>query len=79
MILEFEPGRRLVNTHHSPLSGQPDLPNSRHTLTWTLDGDDDTTRLTLAHDNNPRPAAALHSHGMWDSLVASVKSIAERR
>lgn len=78
VILEFEPARKLVTTHFSPLSGQADVPENRHTLTWTLDGAGSTTHLTLAQDNNPSPAAALHSQRMWDSLVASVKSIAER-
>ena len=78
VILEVEPGRRLVNTHYSPLSGQADVPENRHTLTWTLDGDGDATQLTLSQDNNSTAAAAAHSKGMWDSLVASVKTIAER-
>jgi uncharacterized protein YndB with AHSA1/START domain len=79
VVLEFEPGRRLVNTHFSPLSGDADVPENHHTLTWTLeDGSDGATVLTLAQDNNPTAAAAEHSKGMWDSLVASVKEIAER-
>jgi len=78
VILELEPGRRLVNTHFSPLSGQADVPENRHTLTWTLDGEGNSTELTLAQDNNPSPDAAAHSQGMWDSLVANVKAISER-
>ncbi|MGO4103058.1 SRPBCC domain-containing protein [Leifsonia sp. YAF41] len=78
VILEVEPGRRLVNTHFSPLSGQEDVPENRHTLTWTLDDEGDTTLLTLSQDNNPSVEAAQHSKGMWDSLVTNVKLIAER-
>ncbi|WP_442544062.1 SRPBCC domain-containing protein [Arthrobacter sp. KN11-1C] len=78
VILEFEPRKRLVNTHFSPLSGQVDAPENYHTLTWTLDPEDGMTRLTLAQDNNASPEEAAHSKGMWDSLVASVKEIAER-
>lgn len=78
VILEFEPGKRLVNTHFSPLSGQADAPENYHTLTWTLEPEDGMTRLTLAQDNNASPEEAAHSKGMWDSLVASVKEIAER-
>jgi len=80
-ILEFEPGRRLVMTHFSPLTGQEDVPANYHTLTWTVDGVDgaaDSTQLTLAQDNNDTAEAAAHSKAMWDSLVQSVKSIAER-
>ncbi|GAA5190412.1 hypothetical protein GCM10023346_07380 [Arthrobacter gyeryongensis] len=78
VILEFEPGKRLVNTHFSPLSGQDDAPENYHTLTWTLEPEDGLTKLTLAQDNNASADEAAHSKGMWDSLVESVKRIAER-
>ena len=77
-ILELEPGRRLVTTHFSPLTGQDDVPENYHTLTWTLEEAGDSTRLTLAQDNNDSPDAAAQSQGMWDGLVQSVKAIAER-
>ena len=77
-ILEFEPGRRLVVTHFSPLSGKADAPENYHTLTWTLEDGAGTTELTLSQDNNASPEEAEHSKGMWDSLMAGVKAIAER-
>ena len=78
MILELESERRLVNTHFSPLSGQDDVPENYHTLTWTLEGEADTTELTLSQDNNATAEQAEYSKGMWDSLVKGVKAIAER-
>ncbi|MHC6594304.1 SRPBCC family protein [Arthrobacter sp. C152] len=78
-IKAIEPGRRLVYTHFSPMSGQEDKPENYHTLEWTLEDQDGGTRLTLAQDNNPTAEAAEHSKGMWDKLVADVKAIAERR
>ncbi len=77
-ILELEPGRRLVHTHFSPLSGQEDAPENYHTLTWTLADETGKTKLTLSQDNNDSAEAARHSQGMWDKLVADVKKIAER-
>jgi uncharacterized protein YndB with AHSA1/START domain len=77
-VLDFVPGSRLVCTHFSPLTGQPDLPENYHTLVWTLEGDDDTTQLTLDQDNNATADDAAHSKSMWDGVVASVKTIAER-
>ncbi|WP_308466832.1 SRPBCC domain-containing protein [Rathayibacter soli] len=79
VILEFERGRRLVNTHFSPLSGQDDVPENYHTLTWTLESGAGATELTLSQDNNASAEAAEHSKGMWDSLVKNVKAIAERK
>lgn len=79
VIVEVEPHRRLVYTHFSPLSGDEDVPENHHTLTWTLDDSGDgSTILALTQDNNATPAAAEHSKTMWDSLVAKVKEIAER-
>jgi uncharacterized protein YndB with AHSA1/START domain len=77
-ILDVEPGRKLVHTHFSPLSGQPDEPGNYHKLEWTLEDPGGTTRLALAQDNNPSEEAAAHSQAMWDKLVADVKAIAER-
>jgi uncharacterized protein YndB with AHSA1/START domain len=77
-VLEFEPDRRLVVTHFSPLSGQEDVPENYHTLTWTLEDQAGATQLTLSQDNNASAEEAAHSKGMWDSLVTSVKGIAER-
>jgi uncharacterized protein YndB with AHSA1/START domain len=76
-IIAFEPGRRLETTHFSPLTGQPDVPENYHTLTWTLEPAGTQTVLTLMQDNNDSPAAAEHSKDMWDMLVATVKNIAE--
>jgi uncharacterized protein YndB with AHSA1/START domain len=78
VVVEFDPGRRLVNTHFSALSGQDDVPGNYHTVTWILEGKAGATRLTLSQDNNASAEDAEHSKGMWDSLVASVKAIAER-
>ena len=77
-ILTVEPGRKLVYTHYSPLSGQADQPENYHTLEWTLEDRDGATRLSLSQDNNPTEEAAAHSKGMWDKLVADVKALAER-
>lgn len=78
VILEVEPGRRLVNTHFSALSGQEDVPENYHTLTWILEDAGGMTHLTLSQDNNSSAEEAEHSKGMWDSLVADVKVIAEQ-
>lgn len=73
-ILAVEPGRLLKVTHFSPLSGQPDVPENYHTLTYTLTGN---THLKLEQDNNATEDEAKHSQGMWEMLVAKVKQAAE--
>jgi uncharacterized protein YndB with AHSA1/START domain len=76
-VLAVEPGRRLQVTHYSPMSGQPDVPENYHTLTYELSGGNGTTELSLSQDNNASEAEAEHSRGMWEMLVQGVKKVAE--
>ena len=73
-ILEVEPERLLRLTHYSPLTGQPDVPENYHTLTYELSG---STHLKLSQDNNGSEDEAKHSQEMWEMLVAKVKEAAE--
>jgi uncharacterized protein YndB with AHSA1/START domain len=75
-ILAADPGRLLKLTHYSPLTGQPDVPENYHTLTYELTGDE-ATHLKLTQDNNGSEDEAKHSQGMWEMLVAKVKEAAE--
>jgi uncharacterized protein YndB with AHSA1/START domain len=77
-ILEVDPGRLLKVTHYSPLSGQPDVPENYHTLTYELTDRGTTTHLSLSQDNNASEEEAEHSRGMWEMLVGGVKEAAER-
>ncbi|TCC41905.1 SRPBCC family protein [Kribbella speibonae] len=73
-VLAVEPGRLLSFTHFSPLTGQPDVPENYHTLTYTLTAN---THLKLTQDNNASEDEAKHSQDMWEQLVAKVKDAAE--
>ncbi|MFF0264603.1 SRPBCC domain-containing protein [Kribbella sp. NPDC004536] len=73
-ILAIEPGHLLRMTHFSPLTGQPDVPENYHTLTYTLTGN---THLKLEQDNNANEDEAKHSQTMWQTLVTKVKEAAE--
>ncbi|TFV91065.1 SRPBCC domain-containing protein [Blastococcus sp. CT_GayMR16] len=76
-IVAIEPGERLVVTHYSPMSGQPDVPENYHTLTYQLEGRGAGTHLTLSQDNNATPDEAEHSTGMWTALLDGVKKTVE--
>lgn len=78
-VLEVEPGRRLVVTHYSPMSGAPDVPESYHTLTWTLEDDaGGGTSVRLEQDNNATPEEAEHSAENWRSMLDGLRTVAER-
>jgi uncharacterized protein YndB with AHSA1/START domain len=77
-VLEFEPPRRLVVTHFSPMSGQPDAPENYHELVYTLTETPKGTHLELSQDNNPDQNAAQHSSDNWRAMLEGVKAVAER-
>ncbi len=76
-VLAVEPEQLLTFTHFSPRTGQPDIPENHHTLTFTLTGEGTTTHVRLTQDNNPSEEAAMHSQGMWEALVAKLKEAVE--
>jgi uncharacterized protein YndB with AHSA1/START domain len=78
VILEADPGRLLKVTHYSPLTGQPDVPENYHTLTYELTERGTSTHLSLSQDNNASEEEAEHSRGMWELLVKGVKEAVER-
>jgi uncharacterized protein YndB with AHSA1/START domain len=76
-IVTVDEPRLLSFTHYSPLTGAPDVPESYHTLTYTLEKTPEGTRLTLTQDNNDTEEAAAHSTEMWRQVVQGVLMAAE--
>jgi uncharacterized protein YndB with AHSA1/START domain len=76
-ILEIEPDRLLRVSHFSPLSGQPDIPENYHALTYELSETTGGTHISLSQDNNASEEEAEHSKGMWTSLLDGLKKTVE--
>jgi uncharacterized protein YndB with AHSA1/START domain len=76
-ILEIVAPERLRSTHFSPLSGQPDVPENYHTLTYMLSDEDGGTRLTLDQDNNGSADEVEHSAANWQQMLDSLKAVVE--
>jgi len=77
-IRKIEPGRLLQYTHYSPLAGQPDVPESYHTVTIQLAGEGTGTRVSLAQDNNENDDARKHSEQNWKMMLESLKKLLEK-
>src|SRR5512139_2491248 len=60
-VLQVEPGKLLVSTFWSALSGLPDIPENYQTVRYELAAEDGGTRLTILQDNNPTQEDANHS------------------
>jgi uncharacterized protein YndB with AHSA1/START domain len=76
-VIEVEPQRRLVVTHFSPMSGQPDVPENYHTLTYVLEPRGEGTHLSLSQDNNASEEEAAHSRDNWAAMLSALKNVVE--
>jgi uncharacterized protein YndB with AHSA1/START domain len=76
-IVRFDPGRQLCYTHWSPLSGTPDTPENRHTVTVDLEGEGARTRLSLSQDGNRSAEERGHSETSWKKMLEDLKRIVE--
>lgn len=76
-ILRSEPNRLLEYTHFSPMSGQPDVPESYHTVTVTLTPVGNETRVDLAQTKNPTDESRKHSEENWNQMLAGLKKVVE--
>lgn len=76
-IIEAEAERRLVVTHFSPMSGQPDVPENYHTMTYVLEPRGEQTHLTLTQDNNASEEEAAHSRDNWAAMLTALKNLIE--
>jgi uncharacterized protein YndB with AHSA1/START domain len=76
-VLQSEPERLLQFTHFSPLTGQPDVPASYHTITIELSGAGDMTTVSLAQDNNATEDERAHSEANWHTVLGSLKALVE--
>jgi uncharacterized protein YndB with AHSA1/START domain len=75
-VLQAEEGRVLQYTHFSPLSGQPDVPESYHTITIELTGSM-PTHVTLTQDGNDDREMRDHSAAFWQSMLDTLRQQVE--
>lgn len=76
-VLEVQPETLLVVTHFSPMSGQPDVPENYHTLTYRLAERGGGTQLSLSQDNNASAEAVEHSRTTWQHMLEALKDLVE--
>jgi uncharacterized protein YndB with AHSA1/START domain len=76
-VLEVQPEARLVVTHFSPMSGQPDVPESYHTVSYQLTERAGGTHLSLAQDNNASAEEVEHARTTWQGMLEALKRLVE--
>jgi uncharacterized protein YndB with AHSA1/START domain len=76
-LLEVDEPSRLRMTHYSPMSGQPDEPESYHQLDYRLEPSEAGTRLTLDQDGNDSEEQAEQFTANWQTMLDQVKEYVE--
>lgn len=76
-VLENEPGRLLVSTFWSSLSGTPDIPENYQTVRYELSSESGRTLLFLTQDNNNSEESAKHSEQNWNMVLREMKKLLE--
>jgi uncharacterized protein YndB with AHSA1/START domain len=76
-VLEVEPGKLLVSTFWSSLSGVPDIPENYQTVRYELATENGGTRLTIIQDNNDSEVGAKHSEQNWQMVLEEMKKLLE--
>ena len=77
VVLQVEPGKLLVSTFWSSLSGVPDLPENYQTVRYELASENGGTRLSLTQDNNDSEEGAKHSEQNWGMVLEGLKRLVE--
>lgn len=76
-VLAVEEPRVLSMTHYSPLTGADDVPESYHTLVYTLSPTDGGTRLELSQDGCDSEEQAEQFSKNWQGMLESLRSHVE--
>jgi uncharacterized protein YndB with AHSA1/START domain len=76
-VLEVEPQRHLKYNHYSPLSGEPDDPESYHTVSIDISKQQSGVYVALTQDRNPSDEAVAHSEQNWKMMLEGLKKAVE--
>ena len=76
-VLQIEPGKLLVSTFWSSLSGLSDVPENYKTVSYELSAEGRGTNLTITQDNNDSQEEANHSEQNWKMVLEGIKKLLE--
>ena len=76
-VLTYDEPHVLSVTHYSPMMGQPDEPESYHTLVYTLTAADAGTHLELTQDGNESAEQAQQFSQNWQDMLDGLKAQVE--
>ncbi len=77
-IKALKPGRMLVTTYFSSMTGKEDKPENYNTITYELAEKNGKTTLTITQENNPTKESAEHSAKNWGMVLEALKKLVEK-
>ncbi len=76
-VLTYDEPHVLSVTHYSPIMGQPEEPESYHTLVYTLTASGDGTHLELTQDGCDTEEQATQFCQNWQGMLDGLKAHVE--
>lgn len=77
-VLQADPGKHLLVTHWSPLSGTADSPENYHQVSYDMDAaQDGGTRVTITQDNNASAEEQEQNSNFWQMVLEGMKKLLE--
>ena len=77
IVKEFEPGKRLVHTHWSSMSGRPDKPENYETIRYSLKDKNGGTEVIVDEDNIADAKQRETSEKIWKQALGELKKVVE--
>jgi uncharacterized protein YndB with AHSA1/START domain len=77
-VVTYDEPSELAVTHFSPMTGQEDLPENYHTVTYSLSESEGVTHLALTQDNNSSQEEADRSRSNWEQVLQGLKAHVEK-
>lgn len=77
-ILRAEPGRLLELTHYSPLSGDADVPENHHRVSYELEASTTGTVVKVSQDGCRDAEQAAQFGEQWQQMLYGLKRVTER-
>ena len=76
-ILAAEPGRRLQYNYWSGFSGLEDIEENYSLVTYELDSEGESTKLTLTQEGFASEEALAHADAGWKMVMDNLKKLLE--
>jgi len=77
-IVAVEPAKKLEFTHFSPMTGQPDVPENYHVVTFDLAPAASGTEVTITQTNAGSEEEKAYSEQNWSTVLSTLKDTVER-